>query len=49
VAKARYLFYVAGQPGKIDSAKPSLIELQEFVSVSEKQVLVNFTVLYMQR
>jgi hypothetical protein len=49
VAKARYLFYFARQPDKIDSEKPSLTELREFVSVSEKQVLVNFTVLYMQR
>jgi len=37
VAKARYLFYFARQPDKIDSAKPSLADPQEFVSVGEKR------------
>ena len=36
VPKAGYLFNFARQPDKIDSAKPSLTDTQEFVTVSEK-------------
>jgi hypothetical protein len=37
VEKAGHLFYIARHPDKIDSAKSTVTDPQEFVSVSDKQ------------